>query len=106
MPRHRGFRDGEKVNSQPFFPTEQQQNCPAEGNHQKNSKWIAEPPMQLRHNVEVHSIQTGYQGRRQKDDRNHRKDFDDFVLLQIYKTEERILQVIKPVKTETGVFEQ
>ena len=62
--------------------------------------------MKLRHEIEVHSIETTYQSGRQEDDVDDCKDLNDIVLLDVYQTEESILEVVETVETELGVIEQ
>ena len=62
--------------------------------------------MQFRHKVEVHTIQTTYQGRWQEDDIDDREDLNDAVLFDINQTEERILQVVQTVKTKSRIVEE
>ena len=62
--------------------------------------------MQLRHKVKVHAVQTTDKGRRQEDDVDDREDLDNTVLLDVYQTEERILEVVQTVKTEPRVVEK
>ena len=62
--------------------------------------------MQLRHKIKVHAVQTTDQSWRQEDNIDDRKDLDDSVLLDVYQTEERILQVVQTVKTEPRIVEK
>ena len=50
--------------------------------------------MQLRHKVKVHTVQTTDEGRWQEDDVDDREDLDNTVLLNVYQTQERILEVV------------
>ena len=62
--------------------------------------------MQLRHKIKVHTIQTTYQRRRQEDDINDREDLYNLVLLDVYQTEEGILEVVQTVKTELCIIKK
>ena len=59
--------------------------------------------MQFGHDIKVHTVQATDEGRWQEDDIDDREDLDDTVLLDVYQTEEGILEVVQTVKTETGV---
>ena len=62
--------------------------------------------MKFRHKIEIHSVQTTDQRRRQEYDIDDREDLNDSVLLDVYQTEKRILQVVQTVKTETRVVKK
>ena len=62
--------------------------------------------MQLGHKVEVHTVHTRNQGGWQEYHIHHSEDFDNLVLLNVYKTEEGILEVVQTVETKTCIFEQ
>ena len=62
--------------------------------------------MQFGHDIKVHTVQATDEGRWQEDDIDDREDLDDTVLLDVYQTEEGILEVVQTVKTETGVVKQ
>ena len=47
-------------------------------------------PFQLRHQLEIHAVDRGNQGRRHQHHRHHRKQLDDVVLLEIDDAEHRI----------------
>ncbi len=54
----------------------------------------------------VHAIDAGDEGGGHKDYGHDRKDLDDLVLLNIDKTEECVLQVLKALRAELGVLQK
>ena len=62
--------------------------------------------MQLGHKIEIHAIETTDECRRQEDDIDDGKYFDDSVLLDINQTKEGILEVVKTVKTKSRIVEK
>ena len=91
---------------QPFFESEDEQHYTREDEHEGNGERITEGPIELRHKLEVHTVHAGHEGRRQEDNVYHGEYLDDLVLLDVYETEEGILQVVQTIETELGVLEQ
>ena len=60
--------------------------------------------MQLGHDLEVHAIDRGEQGRRQEDHRHHREQLDDVVLLDGHEAEGRVEKELHLARQERGVF--
>ena len=60
--------------------------------------------MKLRHKVEVHTVQAANQRRRQEDNVDDCENLYNLVLLDVYQTQERILEVVQTVKTETRII--
>ena len=50
--------------------------------------------MQFRHEVEVHTVEATDEGRRQEDYIYDREDLYNLILLDVYQTEEGILEVV------------
>ena len=60
--------------------------------------------MKLWHDVEVHTVDARNQCWRHENDRDDGKYLDDFVLLDVNQTEERVLEILQPLKREVRVF--
>ena len=56
--------------------------------------------------VEVHTIHTGDERRRKEDYVDNGENLDDFVLLDVNKTEEGVLEILETVERETGVLDE
>ena len=103
------FREQKQIHLQslqPFFSPEVPQYGCRKHYHQHNGEGISVGPIELGQYAEVHAVDTGNERWRQEYYRHHGKYLDDFILLQVYKTEECILQVVQTVETEAGIFEQ
>ena len=93
-------------NLQPLLQFEDQQYNQCEYDHQSDGERVTERPLQLGHNLEVHAVHTGNQCWWQEENIHHGEDLDDLVLLDVYQTEERILEVVQTVESEARVFKQ
>ena len=62
--------------------------------------------MQFGHKTKIHTIDAGNEGGRKKDDGNHRENLNDFILLQIYQSQESILQIFQSLKIKFGIVNQ
>ena len=62
--------------------------------------------MQLGHDRKVHAINTCDQRRGHENHSSHREDLYDLVLLDIDKTQCRILDIVQTLKTEIGMVDE
>ena len=62
--------------------------------------------MEFGNMVEVHTIHTGNERRRKEDYVDNGENLDDFVLLDVNKTEEGVLEILETVERETGVLDE
>ncbi len=63
-------------------------------------------PLERIDELEVHAVNTGDQCRRHENYRCNRKDFNDFVLLDIDQTQKGVLQILQTLEIEIGVIDQ
>ena len=56
--------------------------------------------------VKVHTIHTGDERRRKEDYVDNGENLDDFVLLDVNKTEEGVLEILETVERETGMLNE
>src|SRR5699024_5644340 len=80
--------------------------CQSRSYHQADGKWIAERPVQLGHDIEVHAVDTGDHGRRQKNHGGNGKDLDDLALLEVDKTDRGIHEEVDLVEQKRDVTHQ
>src|ERR1700712_4932002 len=73
------------------------------GHHQHDRKRVAEVPVELWQDLEVHAIDAGDQRRRQEGDRGHREDLDDLVLVDVDEADRGIHQEVDLVEQEGSV---
>ena len=88
-----------------LFLEEEQDGCHAD-HHRGEGENIAVAPREFRHKLEVHTVDGRYERRRHEYNRNDGEYLDYLVLLDVYETEERVLQVVQTVETEVGVLYQ
>ena len=62
--------------------------------------------MEFGNMVEVHTIHTGDERWRKEDYVDNGENLDDFILLNVNKTEECILQILETVERETCVLDE
>ena len=62
--------------------------------------------MEFGNMVEVHTIHTGDERRRKEDYIDNGENLDDFVLLDVNKTEEGVLEILETVEREAGVLDE
>ena len=62
--------------------------------------------MKFGHKIEVHTIEATDKCRRQEDDVDDGEYLYYFVLLDVYQTEEGILEVVQTVETESSIIEE
>ena len=62
--------------------------------------------MEFGNMVEVHTIHTGDERRRKEDYVDNGENLDDFVLLDVNKTEEGVLEILETVEREAGVLDE
>ena len=62
--------------------------------------------MQFRQKIEVHPINACYQGRREENDIDDRKHFNDFILFDAQNADENILKIIETFKIKVGIVDQ
>src|SRR5690606_31866044 len=77
---------------QPAFAAEIQERQHCREHHHQERQRIAESPVELRHETEVHPVNGCDERRRQQHDRNHREQLDDLVLLDGDEPQRRIEQ--------------
>ena len=65
--------------SQPTFSPEEIQECECRGEHDPDRHRIAPFPMQFRHVIKIHAVQTGDKTERHEDGGNDRQCSHDFV---------------------------
>ncbi len=85
----------------PFFLEDVKRQDGGEG-YQHERHWIPELPVQFGQEPEVHAVDAGDEGGRQKDYRHDGKYLDDLVLLHAHMVEEEILQVVETFEVEIG----
>ena len=64
--------------------------------HQRRRKRITPAPFQFREPVlEVHTVNAGNERGRQESNAGHRKNFDDFILIDVDETNRRVPWIIE-----------
>ena len=74
--------------------------------HQQQCKRVAEVPVELGHEVEIHAVDAGDQRRRHEHHRDDREDLDDVVLLDVDQAERGFQQERGLRAEEAGVVRQ
>ena len=92
--------------SQPLFDAEVKEDEDYGEDHQAYCKWVTIRPREFGHLLEVHTIHTGDERRRKENYVDNGENLDDFVLLDVNKTEEGVLEILKTVERETGMLDE
>ena len=61
--------------------------------------------MEFRNMVEVHTIHTSDERRRKENHVDNGENLDDFVLLDVNKTEEGVLEILETVERKTALLD-
>ena len=72
------------------------------------ASWMAFWAMavQFGHGLEVHAVDRRDERRGHEDHRRHGEDLDDLVLLDVDKTQRRILDIVQSLEAEIGMVDQ
>ena len=90
----------------PLFDAEIEKDEHDGEDHQADGEWITVCPMKFGNMVEVHTIHTGDERWRKEDYVDNGENLDDFVLLDVNKTEEGVLQILETVERKAGVLDE